>query len=406
MIHPSTPLSFTVELTFACNNFCSGCANVWESRRNEALRNWQELFDQIAPLANRQKYAQLLRISGGEPTLHKEFQQIIRYIDSFDIAHSLFTTGRWQHPDEIVNLYRNCKNFIGMLVSLHGSNRVAHDAFVESVDWAFEETCENIRFAARAGLEVFTNTVLTKFSCEQVEEIITLSQSLGARYAVFNRFLGGGHPLNPTDRQLKKAISLIEKLQKQGTPCRLGNCVPPCFIKNSSDGANGGFESCAISPRGWVRPDNLTSYVFGNIFEQTIEDIWESPRAQWYRDQIPLACLQCAEVNRCRGGAKSVTIEHNLQKDFLMTKPIQRAKPAKVVLADDWKPIPYFRVREERFGYLVARYNWSVPVTSDAKPILDAIDGENTLAELHERFGDSAMEFIGQLYEEKCIGFE
>jgi radical SAM protein with 4Fe4S-binding SPASM domain len=406
MLHPSAPLSYAVEITFACNNFCSGCANVWEPRRNEILHNWKELFDKIAPPENRRKYAQLLRITGGEPTLHKEFHQIIEYIDTFDIAHAVFTTGRWGEPHKIVELYLQCRNFIGMLISLHGSTKFAHNTFVESVDWAFDETCNNIRLAASAGLEVFTNTVLTKYSCKQVEEIVRLSQDLGASYALFNRFLGSGHPLEPAKKQLREAIILIEKFHAEGVPCRIGNCVPMCFVENTSDGGNGGFEHCAISPKGWVRPDNLTSYVFGNIFEQSIETIWQSERAQWYRRQIPQACLECVELARCRGGAKSVGIEHGFKKDPLMKEPIREAKSETLVFDPDWKPVPCFSVREEPFGYLVARYNWSIPVTHDAKPILEALNGENTLADLEAKFGDGALEFIGQLYEEKCIDFE
>ena len=155
-----------------------------------------------------------------------------------------------------------------------------------------------------------------------------------------------------------------------------------------------------------MRPDNLTSYTFGNLFEQSIETIWQSEKAQWYREQVPEKCLECAELPRCRGGCRSVTVEYGLEGDRLMKEPIRQAPAETIELNPDWKPVPYFTVREESFGYLLCRYDWSVPVTPDAKPFVDAINGEHTLAELQNQFGDEALDFIGHLYREGCIGFE
>jgi MoaA/NifB/PqqE/SkfB family radical SAM enzyme len=228
-----------------------------------------------------QKIAEKLKIykgviyglTGGEPTLHPEFRQIIEYADTFGISHSLFSSVRWENPDEVIRTYLKCKNFIGMLIGLHGSTEFAHNAFVR-ISHAFDETCKSVRRASEAGLEVFSNTVLTRHSCGQIEDIISLSQELGAGCAVFNRFLAGDHPLQPSEDQLREAVLLIEKLQHQGVSCHIGNCIPKCFVKNSSEGANAGIEHCAVSPEGLVRLDNLTGCVFGNIFEKSIEEIW------------------------------------------------------------------------------------------------------------------------------------
>jgi radical SAM protein with 4Fe4S-binding SPASM domain len=212
--------------------------------------------------------------------------------------------------------------------------------------------------------------------------------------------------IEPIKDQLHCAVRLIERLQSEGVPCRIGNCVPPCFTENSSSGSNAGIEHCVISPEGFVRPDNLTSYTFGNLFEQPIEEIWQSERAQWYRNQILEKCLECIELSRCRGGARSVSIEYGLEGDRLMKAPIRIAPLETIEFDPNWKPPPYFTIRKEPFGYLLYRYDWSIPVTHDAKTIVDAINGEHSLAELQDQFGDEALDFIGHLYREGCIGFE
>ena len=405
-LFPSAPLCYSFELTFACNNLCPGCANVLESRRDEFMTEWKFLLDRIAPSENRTKYAELIRISGGEPTLHPDFQQIIEYIDSFALPHVTFTNGRWPHPEKVLDTFKVCSHFWGLLMSLHGSDALSHKAFMGDIPGAFEETCANIKRASESGLAVFTNTVLTKYNCEQIEQLIELSQRLGAHCAVFNRYLGNVHPIEPSEAELRQAILTIEGLQEQGEACHLGDCVPPCFVKNSSIGSNGGIELCAISPSGEVRPENLTRYSFGNLFESAIEEIWQSEEAQWYRKQLPAQCEACVELDRCRGGVRAVTIEHDLIGDRLMGEAILESEPDTFEFDPDWKVIPNFRLRERQGGYLLCRINWSIPIAHDAKPFIDALNGERTLGQLHERFGDNILELIGELYKQDFIDFE
>jgi radical SAM protein with 4Fe4S-binding SPASM domain len=402
----STPLAYNLELTLACNHACVGCANVLQPTSNHVLTDWRGVLERIAPPHNRRRYAELIRLTGGEPTLHPEFPEIVACLDTFGIPHATLTNGVWPQPDLVVQTFQKCRHLIGLLVSLHGRTAAAHGTFSGCDAAAFERTCANIRRAAEAGLEVFTNTVLTKHNCDQIEEIIALSQRLGAGYAVFNRYLGQPHPIEPTETQLHEAVLLIERLHQEGAPCHLGDCVPPCFTPNSSEGSNAGIELCTIAPNGDVRPDNLTHYTFGNIFEQSIEDIWQSERAQWFRQQIPAQCLECVKVSRCRGGARALMVEYDWPSDPLMREPLRDAEPETLELHPDWKPVPHFTLREEPFGLLVCRVNWSVPVSFEAKPLLDTLHGEATLSALHAQFGDAGLELIGRLYQEGCVEFE
>lgn len=405
MPFPSAPICFSIEITLSCNNKCSGCSNISRKagHQNSAL-NWDLLLDLISPPRNRKKYAEAFRITGGEPTLHNDFFHIIRYLDSFKIPHALFTTGRWSKTDQIIDLYKNCKHTVGLLISLHGSTEASHTAFIGEIQGSFEETCKNISIASKAGITVHTNTVLTRYSCEQIKDIINLSNQLGAERAVFNRFISYKHSLLPTESQLKRTVDLIENLRNKGIPCRLGNCIPECFIENSSKGSNSGIEHCTVSPNGWVRPDNLTTFTFGNIFEQNIEDIWQSERANYYRHQVPNECHECIELPRCRGGEKSVCIEYGLKKDNLIKSPIKNKKPKPIILDPNYRPVPYFNVREQHFGYILTRYDWSIPFSAEALPIVKSIQNRDKIETIENRFGEEGKEIVGHLFEEGFIG--
>ncbi|MDU9051147.1 MAG: radical SAM protein [Candidatus Electrothrix sp. Rat3] len=405
MFSPSAPISFSVELTNACPNSCQGCANSWNKKHQESLKDWKTVLDRIAPPEHRQKYAELIRLTGGEPTLHKDFPAIIEYIDSFDIDYAVFTSGRWQN--DLLPLFISCNNLTGLLISLHGKDAPTHDAFVQSAN-AFEETCITIQRATEAGIEVFTNSVLTQDVCEQLDDIIALSQKLGANYAVFNRYLGPPHRQEPADSTLRDTIAAIEKYQGQGIQCRMGNSVPPCFIETTSEGANSGIEHCVISPQGWVRPDSTMPYVFGNLFEDSIETIWKSKEAESYRNALPDTCLQCVALPQCRGGYRLPTEkEQAFQPDRLMREPLTQVPVHQVDLNLQWKPIPLFKnIRKEGFGYLITRYNYSIPASEHAYPLLTKIDGTMTLAQLEDQFGTDCLDFIGYLYQNRFVHFQ
>lgn len=323
---PKVPSVFTLELTTACNNFCSGCANIQLARNKKDrkhhslvfLDDWKTLIDNIAP------FARIIRLSGGEPTLHPQFIEIVKYIDTLKIPHSLFSTGLWRasQAEKIIKLYKKSNYFVGMLISLHGANSNSHNAFVENTDAAFNTTCRNIRAVAEQGIEVFTNTVLTKYNCSEIEQIMQLSVDMQAKYAIFNRFLGDRHPIEADVEQLKAAIIQIDSLKKQGYKCRFGNNIPPCFVNNSSEGAKAGYQLCHIDPRGFVRPDNLINLNFGNIYQMLLSDIWQSPIATMYRSSFPKSCLTCAAFDVCKAGAKSVSLQYGLHQDRLMTAPL------------------------------------------------------------------------------------
>ncbi len=313
--HPSI---FTLEVATSCNNACALCANaeVEIGRKGHFVSRYEAIIDKIAP------YAQIIRVSGGEPTLHPDFPAIIEKIEESNIPHALLTNARWtkHKPEAIIDLYKNTKNFAGMLVSLHGANKHSHEAFV-GIPQAFDETCGNIEFAASSGLTVYTNCVLTKFSCEEIEAVIDLSLGLGAKYIVFNRLIAPTtDTLHPTPAQLMKAIEQIEKLRKSGTPCRIGNSIPPCFATTSHPQSKGGHELCYISPTGGMRPENYYSGKYwGDILKDDLLTVWTTQNNQ--RAQLPENCINCAAASICRGGL----LYGDAPTDSLMRNPLPQS---------------------------------------------------------------------------------
>lgn len=322
----SAPYIYALDLTTVCNNFCSGCANSELSREKQNrklnvqyMTKWKEIIDRIAP------HARLIRLTGGEPTLHREFLEIVAYINQKEIPFTIFTTGRWtvNLPQQIIAALQGLKYFEGLLVSLHGADSKSHNAFVESVEYAFDETCQNIELAAKAGLTVFTNAVMTQWNKHHLKDIFKLSMSLGAKYVVYNRYVGTPHPCEIGLDDMREAIRLVEGMKEEGFPCRFGAPIPQCFTPNTSPPTKSGYQACNITCTGEVRPDNFTNISFGNILQNSIEEIWASPKAKAYRGFLPTSCFGCAMAHVCHGGATSVLVEHSIAQDPLFTAPLR-----------------------------------------------------------------------------------
>jgi radical SAM protein with 4Fe4S-binding SPASM domain len=301
---PAMPTIYALELTPACNNRCPGCGNVFTSRTPPvaplSAARWEDLLDIIEP------HARKLKVTGGEPTLHPDFADIVRAIAARDIPFTLFTNARWPNPAEVLALLQEIPQCVGLLVSLHGPDAQSHEVF-SGVPGSFAEAVGNIRQAVDAGLTVATSTVITQHNVNRVEETVALSQSLDAGHAVFNRYLGAPLPaIEPSREQLRSAIRSIESMIHRGDPVRYGNPIPQCFAFNSSHGCVAGKAYCTLDPWGTMRPCNHSPTKIGNLFEQPLEALWHSEAMEAWRALTPSECQGCPDRAVCGGGCKAM----------------------------------------------------------------------------------------------------
>ncbi len=398
MLILSVPILYSLELTSTCNNRCSGCGNVFAPDRTPeplSAAQWREIFVRLSPHVHR------LKLTGGEPTLHPEFEALVAALQELDIPFAIFTNARWPDPVRLVAFLQAVPQCKGLLVSLHGSTPASHDAFT-GVPGSFDEACANTRRAVAAGLNVTTSTVITRHNWHQVEDIVRLSRELGANHAVFNRYLG--KPLaqiEPDGGQLHRAMEVIGGLRRRGDRVKFGNCIPQCFHPSSSTGCLAGVAYCTVDPWGNVRPCNHAPLICGNLLERSIEEIWHGGAMNRWREMIAEPCLHCLELPRCHGGCRAVAMIQGLERDPLMGDPIlekEPDQPKELALYEGAHPVGRYALRVEDFGYVLVRGSRIVPVAAAAGPVLDACDGHTTLSQIERQFGPDALSLVGMLY--------
>ena len=113
-------------------------------------------------------------ITGGEPTLRQDLGDIIRMIkDEFGIQDiCVISNGSYLSDGEYAKGLRDV-GLTEALLSLHGSSARIHDTQT-GVTGSFEKVLKSMASAARCGLKVRINIVVTSFNYQDIEQIAEL----------------------------------------------------------------------------------------------------------------------------------------------------------------------------------------------------------------------------------------
>jgi radical SAM protein with 4Fe4S-binding SPASM domain len=399
-LQPPLPSVFTFEITARCQHRCAGCGNVFTHSNTEIdLAGWRRIIARLQP------YIQALRITGGEPTLHPQFDLLLQEIDRLQVPYVLFTNGNWAHPQTTLQLLQDCRNLKGLLVSLHGSDPDTFRRFT-GLD-AFDRVLANIRLAASVGLRVATNTLLLSTTVDQLPGIADLVLSAGAANVSFGRYYGPFLPaFSPTEAQLKQALSQIARLRRADRRISLSNCVPLCFPEEQDFGGGGctsGLTHCTIGPLGEVRPCTHSELVLGHMPGNDLEQLWRSPALLGWRDLIPDHCLDCSALNVCRGGCRAVAQKLGLPHDPLQREALKDVGPAVVELGLQDRPLLSCGRKDTDFGIALSGAGHYITLSRQSRPILDMLDGTTTLETIQKEFGPASLELIGGLVRQNLV---
>lgn len=315
-----------LELTPACDNRCVGCSNVFAAQRTDAPlsgQTWSRLIERILP------HVGWLKLTGGEPTLHPDFEAIVEFLAQRGVPFRLLTNGRWPPEAQMVAFLRNVPVLESLLISLHGSTALDHERFT-CVPGSFAEAVRAIRCVAGAGLKVATSTVITRYNWNRVDEMVTFAQSLGADHAVFNRYIGPPLPvLEATPAQVAQAVQRVEALIAAGKAVRWGTPVPLCALSRADGGCLAGEAFVTVDPWGNVRPCNHAPYAIGSLLAQPWEKIWRSGKMETWRMMVPDECAGCGLYQSCRGGCRAEAMLRPTPSYPLPRKPYRVTIPRK-----------------------------------------------------------------------------
>ena len=407
-----SPVSFYLELTAICNNNCPSCGNVFVQRGLHgrlgaappplSAAKWEQLLNRLRP------YAYRLKLTGGEPTIHPEFETIVESVSGLHIPFTLFTNGRWQTPERLCALLNSTSSFEGFLISLHGPNPTSHETFT-SQPGSFAETLTSIHMAIKAGLPVSLSCIITHYNWHLVEEMVKTAKGLGADSVVFNRYLGPhASGLAASPEELRSAVRSVQALRAAGEPIKFGNCLPECFAPTDQAGCLAGIAFFTVDPWGQARPCNHASSLCGNLLQQSVEAIWHSPNMTRWRALYSAQCESCAAFETCRGGCRAQALALGHERDPLMGPALRspRERPrVEWAFYDQARPVARFARHTEEFGTLLISGNQLFVVSHDTQGILDTLDGQTTLQQIQATYGSRGPALVASLYQRGMVEF-
>lgn len=286
---PKFALWATVNITGYCNLKCSYCFFQPRLNKHMPFQDFKMVVDAL-----KKQNVFFLTISGGEPFLHPQFGEIIKY------AHKIFdhvsvlsngTSVQNKHYKGIQEIIRN-KGAFQLQVSIDSIESEINDTTRGKTN----KVLKNLEELKDAGATITVAIVLTSKNINEVVNTILALKHITRHFHVMPfkpvPFLDGNdNYLQPTTDEMKVIWSDLEKLRGQND---LLIKIPADGCKSKSYTATGapcaaGFTQLVIDPNLDVRAcSKCVHAVVGNLKNEDFKSIWNGPKlAHIYKRSIP-----------------------------------------------------------------------------------------------------------------------
>ena len=296
MINFDKPRLIFWELTKRCNLKCVHCRADAEDEVFEGeldTHNIKRIIDDIALFAK-----PILVLTGGEPLYRDDIFAITEYAKAKGFRIALATNGTLITKDIATKILESGIQRVS--ISIDGKDADSHDAF-RGIEGSFQKALEGAAFLKEAGVEFQFNTTITKRNFGELEDIIRLAETTGAKALHIFMLVpvGCGADIAETDLLSKeKYEEVLIWLYKRMKSTKLefkATCAPPYYriirqkakeegrtISVETDGMAAmtrgclaGTGVCFISHRGNVQPCGYLPVSAGNVNETAFREIWE-----------------------------------------------------------------------------------------------------------------------------------
>jgi radical SAM protein with 4Fe4S-binding SPASM domain len=254
-------LSAMVEIADRCNESCVHCYQVQGQKGELSTAELKAIFAELAELG-----VLLLTISGGEPTLRKDFLELVRYARELRFAVKIYTNG--------TNISRELAQELGRLavqeaqISLYSDRAELHDR-VTRVPGSFDKTVAAARYLIEAGVKVVLKSPLMRANAERVQEYAQFVTGLGAEYSLDRNLVlredGSAEP-----RQVwidaHEYVSISRQLAKPKPSHEVPLGARPCAACT---------QNVHIEANGELRPCALWSVPTGHALRDGVANAWQ-----------------------------------------------------------------------------------------------------------------------------------
>ena len=313
----SAPITVTWEITAACNIACIHCLSSSGRRRPRELTTQQSLA-LVDELAEMQVFQ--IHFGGGEPFIYPGIWQVLEHARDRDLVMCISTNGTLITHERARRLAQ--LEPIYFQVSLDGGTPHTNDRI--RGEGVFKRALRGLELLAAENLSLTVNSVLTRYSFNELDRLYEIAASHNARLRVTRlRPSGRGqevwNELHPTREQYREFTSWLAAHPDVLT-------ADSFFHLNAFGNKLAGLDmcgaataTCCICPEGEVYPCaffQTPEFEAGNLHEHSFKEIWHhSSLFAFYRNIGSGACSGCGQYYVCHGGCPATKwfVHHSLQ---------------------------------------------------------------------------------------------
>lgn len=303
--------SLQFELSSRCNERCIHCY-IPNDKKNHGFdmptAKVKSILDEFAAMGGVH-----VTLSGGEAFLHKDIIEIARYCREKDLKISILSNLISLKDDQIKALKE--VNLSLIQVSLYSMDPEIHD-FITTVKGSFEKTKASIEKLVAADIPIQISCPIMKANRIGYDKVLDYAHKLKvkaqtdyimmARSDLDTENLANRLSLEETEELLRDIIEhdiryREDTLQQLPITDEIKFNLER-FMKQPVCGV--GYDNCCITANGDVYPcAGWQDYVLGNVYKQTLKEIWEeSERIKELRKITQASfpqCLECEARDYC-----------------------------------------------------------------------------------------------------------
>ncbi len=286
---PDRPLWATVNVTGVCNLKCEYCFFQPRKYEHMSISNYKKV---VKILKEQELF--FLTISGGEPFLHPQINEILKHAhDEFEYA-TVLSNGTTITKDNIACMKQiiTQKGYFPIQVSLDAIDPDVNDKTRGMAD----KVQKNLELLRDTGVSLTIAIVVSSQNIEQVVDTIINSKHLTKHFHLMPfkavpYLKHGDKYLHSEISDMKKVWETLENIRdKHNLQIRL----PSDECKSDKYSATGapcvaGFTQIVIDPNLDVRAcSRCTHAIVGNLQKESMENIWHGEKlAHIYKSKVP-----------------------------------------------------------------------------------------------------------------------
>ena len=303
----SAPVNVTWEVTYSCNLSCIHCLSDSGPKRNNEL-NTEACLEVIDSMAAMKVFQ--FNIGGGEPFMRSDFIDLMDYAHQKGIVTCISTNGTLIDKDVARRLDNK---LVYIQVSLDGATPASND--IIRGRGSFDKALQALEHLRQRDIEVSINTVLTRHSINELDRLVELAASFGAKLRI-SRFRPSGRGKDSWAHLNLDREQLLTFSQWLGE--HLAVSTGDSFFSVSTEerrslGLNmcGACKlTCCLSPTGQVYPCAFlqeAEFRAGKLPEDSFAAIWQdSPVFHSFRRLEIKSCENCYRFDLCHGGCPAI----------------------------------------------------------------------------------------------------